>query len=109
MRNTRKKIRHCERSEAIQSVRTLDCFVATLLAMTMLLASTGTPAHAETIKVGLSRLLGYPAVPIGVERGYFKAQGIDVEMVFFDSAQPISVGVASGDIDFGVSGMSAGF
>ena len=67
------------------------------------------PAHAESIKVGLSRLLGYPAVPIGIERGYFKAQGLDVEMVFFDSAQPISVGVASGDIDFGVSGMSAGF
>jgi NitT/TauT family transport system substrate-binding protein len=67
------------------------------------------PAHAESIKVGLSRLLGYPAVPIAIERGYFKAQGLDVEMVFFDSAQPISVGVASGDIEFGVSGMSAGF
>jgi len=77
--------------------------------MTMLLASTGTPAQAESIKVGLSRLLGYPAVPIGIERGYFKAQGIDVEMVFFDSAQPAVVAVASGDIDFGTVGMSAAF
>src|SRR6185312_12663248 len=34
---------------------------------------------------------------------------LDVQMVFFDSAQPISVGVASGDIEFGVSGLSAGF
>jgi NitT/TauT family transport system substrate-binding protein len=67
-------------------------------------------AHAaDPVKVGISRLLGYPAVPIGIDRGYFKAQGLDVEMVFFDSAQPISVGVASGDLDFGVSGMSAGF
>jgi NitT/TauT family transport system substrate-binding protein len=70
---------------------------------------TTLPVHAETIKVGLSRLLGYPAVPIGIERGYFKAQGLDVEMVFFDSAQPISVGVASGDIQFGVAGLSASF
>jgi NitT/TauT family transport system substrate-binding protein len=74
-----------------------------------LIAFGATGARAESIKVGISRLLGYPAVPIAIERGYFKAQGLDVEMVFFDSAQPISVGVASGDLDFGVSGMSAGF
>jgi NitT/TauT family transport system substrate-binding protein len=30
-------------------------------------------------------------------------------MVFFDSAQPIAVGVASGDVDFGIAGMSASF
>ena len=28
--------------------------------------------------------------PIAVERGYFKAEGIDVEMVYLDSAQPIN-------------------
>lgn len=67
------------------------------------------PARAESIKVGLSKLLSYPAVPIAIERGYFKEQSIEVEMVFFDSAQPIAVGVASGGIDFGVSGLSAGF
>ena len=66
-------------------------------------------AQAETIKVGLSKLASYPATPIAIQRGYFKAQGIDAEMVFFDSAQPIAVAVTSGDIDFGVSGLSAGF
>ncbi|HEX4194614.1 MAG TPA: ABC transporter substrate-binding protein [Stellaceae bacterium] len=83
--------------------------IAPILISVLTLSVLTLPAYAETIKVGLSRLLGYPAVPIGLARGYFKAQGLDVEMVFFDSAQPISVGVASGDIDFGVSGMSAGF
>ena len=84
---------------------------AAQIALALLVATAlgAVPADAETIKVGLSRLLGYPAVPIAIERGYFKAQGLDVAMVFFDSAQPISVGVASGDLDFGVSGMSAGF
>jgi hypothetical protein len=28
-------LRHCERSEAIQSADTLDCFVVSLLAMTV--------------------------------------------------------------------------
>jgi NitT/TauT family transport system substrate-binding protein len=67
------------------------------------------PARAESIKVGLSKLLSYPAVPIAIERGYFKQEGIDAQMVFFDSAQPISVAVTQGGIDFGVSGLSAGF
>src|ERR1700761_8490035 len=69
----------------------------------------GPPAQAETVKIGLSKLVSYPAVPIAIARGYFKDQGIDAQMVFFDSAQPIAVGVTSGDIDFGVSGLSAGF
>jgi NitT/TauT family transport system substrate-binding protein len=64
---------------------------------------------ADHVKVGISRISGYPGVPIAIVRGYFAAQGIDAEMVYFDSAQPISVGVASGDLDFGVSGSSVGF
>lgn len=67
------------------------------------------PAHAESIKVGLSKLLSYPGVPIAVERGYFKEQGIDAEMAYFDSAQPVAVAVASGAVDFGVAGLSAAF
>src|SRR5262249_14104287 len=66
-------------------------------------------AQAESVKVGLSKLISYPGVPTAIQRGYFKEQNPDAQMVFFDSAQPISVGVASGDIDFGVSGLSAGF
>lgn len=95
------------------------CFGRALLAGTMALATLAaapalavfgaSPAQAESIKVGISKLLSYPAVPIAIERGYFKEQGIDAEMVFFDSAQPIAVGVASGGVDFGVSGLSAGF
>jgi NitT/TauT family transport system substrate-binding protein len=66
-------------------------------------------ANAEAIKIGISKLLSYPAVPIAIERGYFKEQGIDAEMAYFDSAQPIAVAVASGSVDFGVSGLSAAF
>jgi NitT/TauT family transport system substrate-binding protein len=69
----------------------------------------GNSACAESIKIGISKLIGYPGVPIAAERGYFKEQGLEPELVFFDSAQPIAVGVASGDVQFGTAGMSAGF
>ncbi|HUB96185.1 MAG TPA: ABC transporter substrate-binding protein [Stellaceae bacterium] len=82
----------------------LRAFAAALLVFFM-----AVPSQAETVKVGITKLLGYPGVPIGVARGYFKAVGLDVEMVYFDSAQPIAVGVASGGIDFGVCGLSASF
>jgi NitT/TauT family transport system substrate-binding protein len=72
-------------------------------------AMAANPARAESVTVGLSKLFGASAIPIGLERGYFAAQGLDVKMVFFDSAQPIAVGVASGDLDFGIAGMSASF
>ena len=81
-----------------------------MIALAVGFAALGaTQAQAESIKIGLSKLLSYPATPIAIERGYFKAEGIDAQMVFFDSAQPIAVAVASGDVDFGVSGLSAGF
>jgi NitT/TauT family transport system substrate-binding protein len=67
------------------------------------------PAHAESIKIALTKLLSYPSVPIAIERGYFKEQSLDAEMVFFESAEPMAVALASGDVDFGVSGLSAAF
>ncbi len=81
------------------------------LAIVALCAALGltTTAHAESIKIGISKLLSYPAVPIAIERGYFKEQGIDAEMAYFDSAQPVAVAVASGSVDFGVAGLSAAF
>jgi NitT/TauT family transport system substrate-binding protein len=105
--------RHCEaepvEAEAIQSVRKLDCFVATLLAMTLAFACLPSQAQAEAIKIGITKLIGYPGVPIAEAKGYFKEQGLEPELVYFDSAQPIAVAVASGDVQFGTAGMSAGF
>lgn len=83
---------------------------ATALATLGAFSSWSSPADAaDHVTVGISRISGYPGVPVAIARGYFARQGIDAEMVIFDSAQPISVGVASGDLDFGVSGTSAGF
>lgn len=64
---------------------------------------------ADHVKVGTTRLIGYVSVPVGLAEGYFQAEGIDVEQVYFDSAQPIAVAAAAGDVDFGIAGPSAGF
>ncbi len=70
---------------------------------------TSVPTHAEAVKVAITRLLSYPSVPIAIERSYFKEQGIEAEMVYFDSAEPMAVALASGGVDFGVSGLGAAF
>ena len=36
---------------------------------------------------------------VALDKGFFAAQGLDAELVMFDSAQPIAVAVASGDCD----------
>ena len=72
-------------------------------------AVIASPAHAESIKIALTKLLSYPSVPIAIERGYFKEQGLDAEMIYFESAEPMAVALASGDVDFGVSGLGAAF
>lgn len=65
-------------------------------------------ARAETIKVGLLKTSSSAVVVIAIKRGYFAAQGLDVELVPFDAAEPVAVAVASGDIDFGITGLTAG-
>jgi NitT/TauT family transport system substrate-binding protein len=42
-------------------------------------------------------------------RGFFAAEGLDVELRFFQAAQPVAVAVASGDVELGVTGLTAGF
>lgn len=64
-------------------------------------------AAAEHIRIGAVRTAS--PVFIAVERQYWSAEGLDPELVFFDSAPPIAVAVASGDLDFGVTGLSGGF
>jgi NitT/TauT family transport system substrate-binding protein len=64
-------------------------------------------AGAESIKVGLLPISGSAPVFIAEEKGYFTAEGLDVQIVNFDAAQPTAVATVSGDIDFGVAGLSS--
>jgi len=60
------------------------------------------------VKVGLLRLSNMTPIFIGMDKGFFKSEGIKVEPVWFKAAQPIVVALASGDIDVGATGLTAG-
>jgi len=68
-----------------------------------------TLAAAEKITIGALRFTSHSPTFIAYEKGYFKEEGLDVELKFFQAAQPIAVAIASGDIDFGVTALSGGF
>jgi NitT/TauT family transport system substrate-binding protein len=65
------------------------------------------PASAETFKIGVTKLASCAAIAIARDKGYFAAEGLTPDLVFFDAQQPIAVGVASGDLDFGIAATTA--
>jgi NitT/TauT family transport system substrate-binding protein len=73
-------------------------------------ASTlGMPALAQTkITVGALRFTSHSASFVAQVRGYFKEAGLDVELRFFQAAQPMAVAVAAGDVDYAVTAISGG-
>jgi NitT/TauT family transport system substrate-binding protein len=68
-----------------------------------------TAAQAEAVKIGVLKTSASGPVFIAQSKGYFAAEGIEAELSFFESAQPIAVATASGDIDFGHTGFTGGF
>ena len=63
---------------------------------------------ADKIKVGALRFTSHAASFVAFEKGYFKDQGLDVEFIYFQAAQPMAVAIASGDVNFGVTAVSGG-
>ena len=78
-------------------------------ALVVSLLGAGTAAAAEIVKICSVRSMGGSPDFVAKDKGFFAAQGIDAEIITFKSAQPIAVAVASGDCDFGVTGMTAAF
>jgi NitT/TauT family transport system substrate-binding protein len=69
------------------------------------------PVDAQTltkVKVGVLKLTSSAVLFVGAEKGYFKEFGIDPELVYFQAAQPIAVALASGDVEIGATGLTAG-
>jgi NitT/TauT family transport system substrate-binding protein len=79
-----------------------------LIALALLFAFAAPPAVAETIKIGLLKTSSSAVTVIAIKRGYFTAEGLDAQLVPFDAAEPVAVATASGDIDFGITGLTAG-
>jgi len=63
-------------------------------------------SRAEHIKIGSVKSTNVGPVYIAIDKGYFAAEGLDVELVQFQAASPIAVAAASGDVDFGTTSTS---
>ncbi|MBI4638390.1 MAG: ABC transporter substrate-binding protein [Candidatus Rokubacteria bacterium] len=72
----------------------------------------GCPASGEgeerKVKLGVLKLTSSAVLFLGAEKGYFKEFGVEPEFVYFQAAQPIAVALASGDLEVGATGLTAG-
>ncbi|MCF3936759.1 ABC transporter substrate-binding protein [Acuticoccus sp. M5D2P5] len=82
--------------------------IAGAIALTITAGSGAGALAADTVKVGLLRLTSHSPSIIAAGNGYFADEGIEVEFVPFQAAQPMAVAIASGDIDFGMTAISGG-
>ena len=62
----------------------------------------------KKITVGALRFTSHSASFIALERGYFADNGLEVNLEFFQAAQPMAVAIASGDVDYAVTAISGG-
>jgi NitT/TauT family transport system substrate-binding protein len=75
-----------------------------------LLGMAGAPAlAAEKLTVGVLKLASSGPVFLAQDLGFFREAGLEVEFKFFEAAQPVAVATVSGDVDLGVTGVTAGF
>jgi NitT/TauT family transport system substrate-binding protein len=82
-----------------------------LLAAVML-AGLANVAIAQTlpkVKIGAVVLTGISPIVVAVDKGYFREEGLDAEIVNFQIPATMPSAVISGDIDFGVSSVGAAF
>lgn len=83
----------------------------TLIAAALALALVA-PPHAnalDKINVSAIKAATFGGIFLALDRGYFKDEGFEVNLVYFDASPPIAVATVSGNLDFGMAATSAGF
>ena len=71
------------------------------LALAVSIASTGQALGADKLKFGMLRVPN--ATFIGIERGFFAEQDLDVEIIYFRSGAELVPSLATGQIDIGAT------
>jgi len=82
---------------------------AVVLVSLSALAATVRAAEPQPITICALPFVSSSPLFIAQDKGYFANEGLKAEIKIFQAAQPVAVGVASGDCDFGVTGFTAGF
>jgi NitT/TauT family transport system substrate-binding protein len=97
------------RIKTIERRRLTSPFAPGLIAVFLLAFAALVPARAnDALKIGSLRAANVGPAFIAKEKGYFAAEGLDVDFTYFESAQPVAVGVTAGSLDFGCTSVSAG-
>ncbi|TMM51274.1 ABC transporter substrate-binding protein [Sulfitobacter sabulilitoris] len=82
--------------------------LATMGAATAVGLAAPAIAQGRKLVLGALRFTSHSGTFIAFERNYFADAGLDVEIRFFDAAQPMAVAIASGDVDYAVTAISGG-
>ncbi|MFG1345003.1 ABC transporter substrate-binding protein [Xanthobacter autotrophicus DSM 431] len=77
-------------------------------ALAATLAGAGAAQAADKVKVGINNVISDVVFHLGVERGIFAEQGLEVELVTFDSGPKMIAPLGAGQIDVGAGASSAG-
>ena len=94
----------CGNSAAPSGVSTTQAPVAT-----QALVPTQAPAAAQTtVRVGYVPVLVYAPLYVGIERGYFKDEGITIESLPIQGGSEAVVQLAAGNFDAALGGAGAG-
>lgn len=70
-------------------------------------ASNAPPTENKKVSTGVLKLTSSAPIFVGIEKGFFKQQGIDLDVQWFDAAQPIAIATASNKVDIGATGITA--
>src|SRR6185437_15658626 len=83
--------------------------IAVALTAGLFALAAGPSRAAEHVKIGVVHSMGGAPLYVAQDMGFYKDEGLEAEIIWFDAAQPVAVAAASGDVDFGSTGMTAAF
>ncbi len=87
-------------------MRVLKSILAVLAVLALLSSAARAADH---VKFGVFKASARRRSSSREDKGYFAAEGLDVELVSFTAQEPLVLGIASGDLDFGATAFTGGF
>lgn len=97
-----------QRAAINSSRRAFTAAIVATAALSVCSAAVAAPALGE-LKVGALRLASAGPLYVAQHEKFFEQEGVNVQIRYFDAAQPIALAATAGDIDLGLTAMTAGF
>ena len=88
--------------------RRMAAQVAALCAFAVVMIATAHAAEPVTVRVGIAQASSDVGLYIAQKKGYFKAEGLDVTFIPFDSGARMVAPLGAGQLDVGAGSPSAG-